>query len=265
MSVESLREMQASFGEYSFLRVDNDMPEKIKDNGLSSTQRLQVYRNNVFFLLNQAMSLTYPVVESLVGDKFFKQLSRDYMRKFPSKSGDINDFGSNFSNYLQVLIDEKSHYLDSLSYLGDVAKFEWLYQEVFNEADCQAVNVFEKMMSYSEDEQVLIQFELNPASRLFSSKFPIFEIWKNNVSEEAESEIIDLSNQIYDRYYMIGRRDFEIIVQTIDPNDVDFLKGCAANLTIEVMLEKYPNLGENFSELLVKHVQCGTIVDCNVN
>src|SRR5687768_16032631 len=95
-------------------------------------ERLQVYRNNVFISLRQALADVYPVVQRLVGEEFFNQLARRFVREHPSRSGNLHDFGREFAGFLATLPD-----LTELPYLPDVAALEWALHEVFHEAEAR--------------------------------------------------------------------------------------------------------------------------------
>lgn len=48
---------------------------------------LDIYRNNVFYSLGQALGDIYPVIKALVGDEFFGAMAREFVRAGPRRSG----------------------------------------------------------------------------------------------------------------------------------------------------------------------------------
>ena len=97
-------------------------------------RRLQVYRNNVFVSLLQALADVYPVLVRLVGRDYFDQAARRFVREHPSRSGNLHDFGSELPGFLGRLPEAAS-----LPYLPDVAALEWAWHEAFHAGDAPAL------------------------------------------------------------------------------------------------------------------------------
>ena len=55
--------------------------------------RLGIYRGNVVANAHKAIASAYPVVRKIVGEGFFEGLAREYLRPYPSTSGDLNAYG----------------------------------------------------------------------------------------------------------------------------------------------------------------------------
>ena len=67
----SLRELQRGFAASVFNPPLSDLAQHIRPGRFPPERHLQVYRNNVFESLTSALKATYPVVERLVGPRFF--------------------------------------------------------------------------------------------------------------------------------------------------------------------------------------------------
>jgi hypothetical protein len=143
-------------------------------------ERLQVYRNNVFVSLRQALADVYPVVRRLVGEEFFNQLARRFVREYPSRSGNLHDFGSELARFLEKLPD-----LSELPYLPDVAALEWALHEVLHAAEAAPVD----FSTLADPENA--RLAPHPAARLIASRYPILAIWEANQDEEVPS--VDLA------------------------------------------------------------------------
>jgi hypothetical protein len=61
----SLPELQTGFAEAVFSRTETDFGEQVVANLLTGPRRLQVYRNNTFTSLTEALAAIYPVVQRL--------------------------------------------------------------------------------------------------------------------------------------------------------------------------------------------------------
>lgn len=129
-----------------------------------------VYRNNVFGCLTRALANTYPVVEKLVGEGFFKYAASQYIARHPSRSGNLDEFGGSFSGFLRGFAPAAG-----LVYLPDVAQLEWLCHQVLLAADCPPPGA-----------------RLHPAVALFASDWPVHRIWQVNQPGWTGDTTVDL-------------------------------------------------------------------------
>ena len=72
----------------------------------------------------------YPIVAKIVGESFFEGLAREYLRRFPSASGDLNEYGASLAQFVAAF-----PHTGDLPYLADVARMEWLAHRAHYAAD----------------------------------------------------------------------------------------------------------------------------------
>ncbi len=154
--------------------------------GFAPAERVQVYRNNVFVNFTQALADVYPAIARLVGEDFFGQVARRYVRAHGSNSGDLHDFGRKFPALLRSLAESRE-----LPYLGDVAELEWAWHEVFHAADAPALDTA-RLARVPEGAHERLRFRLNPALRLVASRYPILAIWEANRGDAPAEATIRL-------------------------------------------------------------------------
>lgn len=256
--MSSLHDLQTKFRQYAFSGQENDLPDTVLSKGLNATQRLQVYRNNIQFLMTDALKGVFDVIEKLVGDAFFKQLCRDYISAHPSRSGDLHLFGEHMAEFI------KSYKAtDSLPYLADIARFEWAYHEVFHDASCKPRDIFQKIATIAPEQHPHITFSINPASRLLSSNYPVYDIWDANVREN--DQMIEINNNST-HYYLISRRqDNDIYVQTLNVSEYQLLALIEKRAPLMELAHAIESMNDlSLDQFLIKHVQIGNIVDCEV-
>ncbi|MGU7779194.1 HvfC/BufC N-terminal domain-containing protein [Burkholderia sp. PU8-34] len=153
--------------------------------GADAGARLAVYVNNVHQNLLEALRAVYPVVERLVGARFFAHAASRYIHDHPSASGDIQRFGSTLPAFL-------AHFAPaaSLPYLADTAALEWLLHEVFHAAD-HAPLALSRLTSLLGMDCSALRFRLHPACRLFASDSPVLKIWQINQPGADPNETVD--------------------------------------------------------------------------
>ncbi len=184
--MRSLHDLQSRFAEAVFDPKSTGFGMDIRANGLGSARRVSVYRNNVTNSLSEALRVSYPVVERLIGAEFFAHAARCYVRDVPSRSGDLHDYGAAFPAHLARLPGAAA-----LTYLPDVALLEWACQEVFHAPEAEALDLPSLAAVPSECHGDL-RLRLHPASRLLASDYPVLRIWQLNQPGYAGEDTVDL-------------------------------------------------------------------------
>lgn len=159
---------------------------QIKGDSLSAARRLSVYRNNFLASLTGAMAAVYPVIERLVGGRFFAMLADAYIREWPSRSGNLHEFGHALADFMTTY-DAAA----MLPYLADVARLEWAYHSVYHCAappPCDLQRVRRDIIK----EGATLHLNRGSACRLVRSDFPIFRIWQVNQENFASDATVNL-------------------------------------------------------------------------
>lgn len=174
----SLREQQRAF----VARVFDGQPVAAKLSRLkqadvarfSAAQRFQLYHNNIFIGLREALSATYPVIHRLVGDECFQHVARRYIHRHPPRSGNVHEFGAAFGEFLQALPG-----LQDWAYLADVARLEWGYHRVFHAPEDGVLNL-QQLSLLDTDASERLRFQRASDCCLVSSDYPVLDIWQAN-------------------------------------------------------------------------------------
>lgn len=142
-------------------------------NGSDPTKRFDVYRNNVTVSLIDALADSYPVVQALVGEAFFRAMAAEFIRHYPPSSPVLVWYGEEYPDFLANFPP-----VAGLPYLADVARLEWLRVESWHAADAKPLSQ-EALISLLSDEAMLahICFTLDPALRVLHSAYPVVSIW----------------------------------------------------------------------------------------
>lgn len=205
-----LHEFQHRFGK--LLKGDDtsqvDLP--IETRGFSKSQRVAVYRNNVLQVHEQALATAYPVVKRLVGEPFFTTVARDYWDEVTFGSGNIQDYGAGFPDFLRSFTPALS-----LPYLPDVARLEWLRQQSRVSVDTEAG------APVIVSEPGVATIVLHPSVRLLASPHPVHSIWRFCQTENPDGTLT------YDRqpeYVSVHRRDAGgIVMRALTPGEYRLL------------------------------------------
>lgn len=152
--------------------------------GDQDARRFEVYRVSHEANLAGALRDTYPIINRLVGEDFFKQAARAYLHAHPSRNADIHAFGMMFPAYLSGLETVKH-----LVYLADVARLEWLAHEAFHAAHAEAIDMARLADLPPESWTGL---DLLPSVRMMHSEYPVHRIWQVNQENWAGDASVNL-------------------------------------------------------------------------
>lgn len=245
--MSELREFQRAFSDV-VRGQSTSLESTAETRGLPAVRRLQVYRNNYLESLLDAMASVYPAVQRLVGEESFRGTVLQYIKSHTPCSGDIHDYGQEFSSFLRSLIDQAN-----LQYVIDVARFEWLYHCVFHAEEKTILDV-SALGSIPEQDLDRFILELHPASALFESAYPVISIWQLATSAtDGDNDEIEVTGG--GTLALIARRRLEMEFQLLDRPEYEFLSAVDAGKSILVAFEtvsrSYPTASPE--EILLKN------------
>lgn len=249
-----LNKLQFQFLNALLSEVDDSVLSNIRTNGLSVKRRLQIYRNNFVGGLTEALQAIYPKIKQLVGEDFFNYTADCYIHAYPSVSSDLRNYGSHFSEFLRTF----SH-ASSLPYLPDMAQLEWMVHEVFHAGDAPSLNLT-TLSTLSTELYNSIRFHLHPASKLFSSIFPILQIWQICLENTNNEKIINLETRGIE--LLIIRRELEIAFDVLTQPEFAFLSVCSNNGTLTEACDAALKIDSGFdvTTCLQQHILRGNII-----
>ena len=170
--------MQPDFAA-ALLDPDRPAPEGvIRPDGTQATKRFDVYRNNVVTSLIDALGAGFPAVHALVGEDFFKAVAGVYVRQHPPTSPLMIFYGEAFPAFLRAFEPAQA-----VPYLADVAALERARREAYHAAD-DPIGDPSPLAELAADRLMETRFHLHASVRLVSSPYPVFSIWRFNMTED---------------------------------------------------------------------------------
>jgi Putative DNA-binding domain len=164
-------------------------PAIVSRNPADRDRRLNIYRNNVRASLIDALAATFPVVQALVGDDFFRAMAGVHAQASPPRSRVLATYGGDFPSFLGDFAP-----VANLPYLPDVARLEWLRVQSHHAADATALGAghFQDLLA-DPDTLLALRIDLHPACRWVTSAFAAFSIWQAHQHEAPHLSAIDLA------------------------------------------------------------------------
>lgn len=231
--------------------------EELNSDSIFPNQHMIIYRNNIMSNLKKTLIEIYPFTMRIVGKDFFHSCAMEYIKRYPSRSSNMHDFGEYFSDFLAEYFPAKH-----LIYLPEVAEFEWINHLLYFAPDHTEFDLtLLKNISSNQYEQ--LYFTLHPASRLKKFHYPILRI-------------VDLCNNEIDTSVNINeggvlllmfRRDLKITLTSLLPADFAFLNALSQNKSLSQCLQAALDIDQDFNlvDKLPFWIKDKIIVDCHFN
>jgi hypothetical protein len=255
----SLRELQRAFSEAVLADDADGIAAQIACDRLVPQTRIGIYRRNLLGNLRGALRAVYPVVDRLVGERFFDHAADAYIQITPSSSGDLHQFGGRFPDFLADFPSAQS-----LVYLPDTARLEWHVHEVFHAVDAVPL-ALDRLREISPERYPQLTFLLNPACRLLRSDYPVHRIWAVNQSETVDEPMGDVRVDLGEGPVraLISRPKFEVRIEPLGEGEYCWLGALAGGRSIgeavECALER--EAGLDVAELMERRVFDRTLID----
>lgn len=173
---------QAAFAEALISQPASCPPGLVSWNGSDPAQRFAVYRNNVLASRVGALVDTFPVIQSMVGEVFFRAMAISYVLADPPASPVLVNYGDSFAQFIADFAPASS-----LPYLADLARLEWSYVQAFHAADADALPLPELAALLGDENRLpLVCFGLHPSLRVLQSPYAVHSLWAAHQSAEPE-------------------------------------------------------------------------------
>ncbi|MBQ0822028.1 putative DNA-binding domain-containing protein [Microvirga sp. HBU67558] len=175
--------------------------------------RFNVYRNNVFVSLTEALVARFPVCHALVGDEFFRATARVFIELSPPRSPVLMTYGDDFANFIETFPPA-----GPVPYLGDVARLEAALTRAYHAADASPLT-FDELAALAPNRWDDTHLKLHPSVQIVTSQYPVVSIWEAH-THSGESPMIDGSNG---EDALVARPDLDVEVHRLPPGAATFL------------------------------------------
>jgi hypothetical protein len=175
----SLRELQQQFAD-AVLAPEGTPPAFAIAGGAAGAERVAIYRRTIDANYRNALGATYPVVQRLVGPGFFHAAVDAFARMRPSRSGDLNEYGDAFGDFLAEYAPAAG-----LPYLADVARVEWAIDEANRAPDSTAAPdvALAALAAVPAEQLPALRLRVVASCRLIASGYPVLRIWQVNQAD----------------------------------------------------------------------------------
>lgn len=219
-----LADLQAEFSAAIRGAEAGPVAEAIVADGLTAAERLNIHRNNMRGTLTDALAMTFPVVQKLVGEGFFRYAAAEFIAACPPRSGAILAYGGDFSGFLADFPPAQN-----LTYLADVAGLEWAINGCYHGPDADRLDRA-ALGDVPPERLGEIRLHLPENHRLIASAYPIGAIWQANQDGADDDAIIDL--HAGEDHILVIRPEMEVQVRILTAGEAALLGALAAGETL---------------------------------
>lgn len=183
---------------------------------------IEVYRNNYRGNLHDALAGAYPVIVKLVGDDFFRFLTRKYIEYNQPDSANLHRYGEALAGFLECFEPAKG-----LPYLPDMAKLEWA---------CHVAYFAEDVMSLALESLAQIpagrypDLILHTACQMVRSRYPVAAIWQAHQFGADDDFHINLDKG--GCIALVSRKACIVQVGELSASDADWLRRIQDGLSL---------------------------------
>lgn len=169
-SPPSLAELQHAF---AAAIVDGGAPALepwIAARGIAPAARLRIYRHANLAIHVDALATSFPTLQRLLGAECFDGLATRHAAYRGHRNGNLQDYGTDFADFLADQPETAAW-----PWLADVAKLEWLRQQVALAADEAAADAWALLAAFAGAGH---DPRLRPCVRVLSSASAVLDLWR---------------------------------------------------------------------------------------
>ncbi len=185
--MQQLAELQRKIAATLLGSDEMGLESEVVENGVAVNERINIYKNNVVTTLTNSLAQIYPVIHRLVGDDYFRQVARGFVRGHPPRERSLIDYGGAFPDFLAIEPSSAAH-----PYLCDVGKLEWACHLAFHAPDAAPTDLA-RWQQISADAWPGAQVRMSSSLQLIQSSYPIARIWLENQPDQEEPPLIELA------------------------------------------------------------------------
>ncbi|MGB8920285.1 MAG: DNA-binding domain-containing protein [Pseudomonas sp.] len=222
-------------------------------NGADPGSRFSVYRNNVQGSLIKALADSYPVVQQLVGEGFFRAMAAVFVQQQPPASPLMSHYGETFPAFIDAFEPAAS-----VPYLAGVARLEQLRTRAYHAADALPVQPQQITAALADPDGLSdLRFKLHPSLHLLDSNHAVVAIWAAHQGD-ATLAGIDVDHA---QHALVLRNGLDVEVFALEPGANAFLRHLLNDQPLLAAAQNSPPF--DLSHTLALLIAHNAIVDLN--
>ncbi len=220
--MKNISTLQKNFARHIYQESNKRIIDSLPYSNQEALARLNIYRNNVFGNFDSVLESIFEATKKVVGAKYFSQIAAQYHQRHFSRSGNLDHYGDKFPDFIKHI--SKQH---KLAYLHDLCRLELLYHQAYFVKNVDDFDI-KKFQKIPQEKFFNLTFELHPSCFLFSSKFPIFTIWKESLKKSGRKKISLTEAELA----LVSRASGKLEITKMSPEEFVFLSNLKQQKTL---------------------------------
>jgi hypothetical protein len=243
----ALPDLQAAFAAHIIGNDRADLIASVAGDSIPATARLRVYRHHVVHSLATALSATFPTVQALVGEEFFRGLARAFAATTLPSGPVLAEYGADFATFIGGYAPAAG-----LPYLADIARLDWALNVAFHSPTRPPLGAIE-LATIPVEQLPEKSVALAPGAVVIRSRYPIGRIWAA-AQPGASDETVELT--VGETCLLVLRRADDAGFIPLSVGEAGFLEVLAARGSLEaaaaaaLSAEPVFDLSSTFARLL---------------
>ncbi len=206
-----------------------DLVAAIVSDTISAEARLRVYRHHVSHSLCTALAATFPTVQALVGEGFFRSLAQGFVAKTLPMQPVLAEYGGEFPAFVAGYGPARG-----LPYLADIAHLDWALNVAFHSPEGRRLAAAD-LAGIATERLPSLSIALPVGAALIRSRYPIDRIWKaSQPGASADTVTLDAGGADL----LVLRRCDDAAFTVLGAGEAAFVASLAEGATLEIAAEQ---------------------------
>ena len=184
--------------------------------------RVGIYEEAYRERLNEVLENDYEMLNKILGEEAFRQLSLSYIDQHPSSFYSLRWFGSHLPEFLGYSENEGNH-----DWEAELAKMEWEFIGAFDATDKPVVDENDAA-NIAPEAWPDLSMEFHPSVRLVSMWWNTIDLWQSAKQEKSPPEPVRLNQN---SYCLLWRNNLVTQFRSLESDEVAALSAALAGAT----------------------------------
>ncbi|GAA6152733.1 HvfC/BufC family peptide modification chaperone [Pseudoteredinibacter isoporae] len=218
----------------------------------ANSEGVKIYQNNLLFTAARALSISYPVLEKLLGQETIIALAQRLLQQELPNSGDWADWGEQLSGLIQHTQLAQEH-----PYLSDMAQLEWQLHRLARHKPSNLE--FSSLKLLETQDLANVWITLNADISLYYSEMPIDQIWLAHKSldhiENLDSKALAdaIREHPNECFLLLHQMHNKPTLQRISESEFRCLEAITQGVNVERLLDQHADF--DFVQWFAKAVE----------
>jgi uncharacterized protein len=228
--------------------------------GGEALERLSIYRNTCRSVLVNALRLSFPAVQDLVGEEFFEGAAQRFIDEAPNGvpgSAWLNEYGAEFPAFLASFPPAAG-----IAYLPDVAQLEWAVNRALHAPEAMPLDPTRLADAESASTRADVRLVPHGSITLLSLGSPADAIWRA-VLDRDDAALAAIDPTEGPVWLLVERGTDGIGVRRLTQSAWRFTARLCAGYPLHTVIDEEPaesELRESAAALLAEHLLAGRFI-----